>query len=160
MTYPSVLAKIDDNAVKDALKRSRGDIFSSAVTLGCTAMELDKIIRSSEELRMFISGITEIKRDNEYDRMSESQFSAELDRLTMAYRVEAIGIIHELATMDFDNAAMAEVKLKAAIQLRGGDISNHGIGEQSLIMQELNNLYQSSAPRIKSIRLAQIELHE
>ena len=110
-----------------------------------------------------VAAIDCVKRDPDYDRLSNDQFEDQLERLTKAYRVEALGIIHDLATIPMTSeltAAMAEVKLKAAVQLLGANVDNSKNGDQMLVLQELNQLYQQSAPRIKSIRVAQIEFKE
>ena len=151
---------ISQQTIENALTSARGDIFIAACYLGVTTRELDSYIRSSEALQAFASSIDRVKRDPEYDRMSNEQFEDELERLTKAYRVEATEIIHSLATMPFETAAMAEVKLKAAVQLRGSNVESSRNDNQMLVLQELNQLYQQSAPRIKSIRVAQIEFKE
>lgn len=154
---------VSEQTITDALTSARGDLFIASCYLGVTARELDGYIRSSETIQGFVAAIDRVKRDPEYDRLSNDQFEDQLDRLTKAYRVEALGIIHELATIPMTTeltAAMAEVKLKAAVQLRGANVDNSKNGDQMLVLQELNQLYQQSAPRIKSIRVAQIEFKE
>ena len=157
---------ISEQTIADALTTARGDLFVASCYLGVTARELDGYIRASETLQGFVAAIDRVKRDPEYDRLSNDQFEDQLERLTKAYRVEALGIIHELASVPMVSetgpitAAMAEVKLKAAVQLRGANLDNSKNGDQMLVLQELNQLYQQSAPRIKSIRVAQIEFKE
>lgn len=145
-------------SVTDALLFARGDLFLAAAHIGCTARQLDGYIRASDELKSFVCCIGTIKVNPDYDRMTAIQFSDQLEQLTRAYRVEAIDIIHDLATMPFENAAMAEVKLKAAVQLRGVNHDNLADNSQSNLLQELNKQYLESAPRIKSIRAVQIEM--
>lgn len=151
---------ISEQTIRDALTTARGDLFLAASYLNVTARELDQFIRSSSEIQGFVAAIAVVKKDSDYERMSADQFSDQLENLTRAYRVEAIDVIHDLAMMPFDSAAMAEVKLKAAVQLRGTHNDSPVNSDQALILAELNNLYQQSAPRIKSIRIAQIEMGE
>lgn len=145
-------------SVTNALLFARGDLFLASAHLGCTARQLDGYIRASDELQSFVGCISTVKSNPDYDRMSALQFADQLEKLTRAYRVEAIDIIHDLATMPFKNAAMAEVKLKAAVQLRGVHHENLSDNSHSNLLQELNKQYLESAPRIKSIRAVQIEM--
>jgi len=147
---------ISVETIRNALTQAKGDIFISACYLGCTASELDGYIRSSEELQCFVGAIATVKSDPNYNRMAEDQFREQLDNLTRAYKIEALNVIHDMATMSFDSAAMAEVKLKAAIQLRGSDVVVANGGGQLAVLNELNQLYQQNSPRIRSIR-AEIE---
>ena len=149
---------IDQRTIRDCLVLAKGDLFVAASYLGCTARELDGYIRASEELQGYVAAIGTVKADPNYDRMSTDQFVSQLDQLTRAFRVEAINVIHELATMPFDSAAMAEVKLKAAVQLRGTGADAPQAGGQQAVLQELNDLYHQAAPRIKSIRVTQAQI--
>jgi hypothetical protein len=148
---------ISEQTVKDALSTSRGDLFLAACYLDVRPGELDGYIRASESIQGFVAAIDSVKRDNAYDKLSKDQFEDQLDLLTKSYRIDALEIIHDLATMDFDSAAMAEVKLKAAVQLKGSTVEKADVGEHALVLAELNQLYQQSAPRIKSIRAVQVE---
>lgn len=146
---------ISEDTIRKALTDCKGDIFLSASMLGCTGRELDWYIRRSDSLQHFASTIAKVKNNPEFERMSTEQFNSELATLSRTFKIEAIEVIHQLATMDYDSAALAEVKLKAAIQLRGsvGEVSQ----EDSSILRELNEIYQAQAPRLKSIRAVQIE---
>jgi hypothetical protein len=146
--------------VRDALTTARGDLFLASAYLGCTGRELDGYIRASEGLQAFAGAIEKVKVDEAYAKMSTEQFEDRLETLTRNYKLEAIDIIHGMATMPFDNAAMADVKLKAAVQLRGVNIETVKNNDQGNIMAELNLLYQTAAPRIKSVRAVQIEFEQ
>ncbi len=148
---------VTEQTIRDALTFARGDLFLAASYLAVTTRELDSYLRSSEELQGFVAAIATVKKDPSYDRMSVEQFEDQLDHLTRAYRIEALDIIHDMATMGFDTAAMADVKLKAAIQLRGMAAEKPKTNDQNAVLMELNQAYQQAAPRIKSIRIAQIE---
>ena len=150
---------ISEQTIRDALITARGDIFLSSQYLGVTPRELDSYIRSSEDIQGFVAAIGVVKKDADYNRLSVEQFTDRLDQTTRAYQVEAIDIIHDLAVIPMKDisAAMAEVKLKAAIQLRGAGKDPQANNGQASVLAELNDLYHQSAPRIKSIRVAQIE---
>lgn len=149
---------VSEPTIRDALTRAKGDLFIASSYLGVTGRELDSYIRASEDLQGFVAAIATVKQDPAYNKMSSEQFSDELERLTRGFKLEALEVIHELATMPFgESAAMAEVKLKAAVQLRGSAADAPKDATHSTIMAELNQLYQQSAPRIKSVRAVQIE---
>ena len=151
---------ISEDTIRDALTRCRGDLFAASGYLSVSPRELDRYIRASDTLQGFCASITTVKQDAEYDRMSADQFRKELENVTRANRLEAENIIRELANMEFDSAAMADVKLKAAIQLRGAHADTPVNSDQALVLAELNKIYQESAPRIKSVRAAiHVEYH-
>ena len=151
---------ISEDTITSALTIARGDLFISASYLGVTTRELDGYIRSSDSLQAFVGAIATVKTDSGYDRLSVEQFNDKLAQLTRAYKIEATEIIHDMASMDFETAAMADVKLKAAIALRGShsEVIHNNDHAQALV--ELNQAYQQAAPRIKSIRVAQIEFQD
>jgi hypothetical protein len=151
---------ISETTVRQALTTARGDLFLASCYLAVTPRELDWYIRASEEMQGFVAAISKVKADANYDKLSVEQFSKQLEQLTRSYRVEAMDIIHDLAAMPFDTAAMAEVKLKAAVQLRGSHSDAPVNNDQASVLAELNALYQTSAPRIKTIRVAQIEFDD
>lgn len=148
---------ITEEKVVECLMTARGDLFIAASYLGVTGREIDSYIRASDHLKAFVVAIGTVKSDPEYDRMSAEQFEGELERLTKGYKMEALDVIHELATMQFETAAMAEVKLKAAVALRGAPEVKVGMNDSHAVMDELNRLYVESAPRIRSVRAVQIE---
>jgi hypothetical protein len=151
---------ISEQTIRDALTISKGDLFLASAYLGVTARELDGYIRASEEIQGFVAAIATVKKDANYARMSAEQFADRLEQVARAYRVEALDIIHDLASIPLNKdltAAMADVKLKAAIQLRGANAETPHQTGQANVLAELNQLYLESAPRIKSVRIAQIE---
>lgn len=176
MTRESLRAGlISENTVTEALSTARGDLFVAASYLGCTGRELDSYIRASEGLQAFTAAIGTVKSTNaDYKRLSDEQFTDELERLTKGYRLEALDVIHEIATLPVVgadrmmpdgsvldgvkmSAAELEVKLKAAIALRGAPEAKTATNDQSAVLAELNDLYIQNAPRIKSVRAVQIE---
>ena len=148
---------VTTSAISEALLSARGDLFVAASILGVTGRELDGYIRASEELQGFAAAICTVKASGDYKRLSDEQFADELERLTKGYRIEALDVIHEMATMTYDSAAMAEVKLKAAIALRGAPEVKAGSQDNGAVLAELNAIYQQAAPRIKTVRAVQIE---
>lgn len=151
---------ISEETITDALVLSRGDLFLTAGHLGCTAREVDSYIRASEYLQVVVGAIGKVKADPDYNANSTEQFRDRLELLTRNYKLEALDVVHDLATMPFETAAMAEVKLKAAIALmgKGNEVQNHS--EHNNILAELHRDYQASAPRIKAIRIAQVEFEQ
>jgi hypothetical protein len=146
--------RITEQAIINALITSRGDLFLAASYLSVRPRELDSYLRASEDLQGFVTAIAQVKRNVDYERMSAAQFREQLEHLTTVYRVDGLAVIHELATMGFDSAAMADVKLKAAVQLMGSHKDASAGGTQAAILDELNQLYREGAPRIKSLRAA------
>ncbi|WP_146229985.1 hypothetical protein [Paraburkholderia tropica] len=152
---------ISEKSIKDALTEAKGDIFLASTTLDCTARELDGYIRASAELQQFAAAIDTVKSDAAYARMSAEQFESRLADLSRAYRVVGLEELHGLATMNHkDSAAMAKVKLQAAIALRGGSSVSGGDREIEHALAELNQLYHQNAPRIKEIRQTVIKLED
>lgn len=152
---------ISEQSIKDALVDAKGDIFLASTTLDCTAQELDRYIRASAELQQFAAAIEKVKIDPAYSRMSAEQFENELADLTRAYKVVGLEELHGLATMDHKgSAAMAKVKLQAAISLRGGEQRVAGDREIEHALSELNQLYHQNAPRIKEIRQTVVKLED
>lgn len=152
---------ISEASIKSALVEAKGDIFLAACALDCSAHELDRYIRRSKELQNFTVAIEQIKVDAAYASMSAQQFEAQLDDMTRALRVEGLNEIHKLATMEFgDSAALAKVKLDAAIALRGGNSSARGNSESENTLAELNQLYHANAPRIREIRQTVVTLSD
>lgn len=144
---------ISEDSIKESLTEARGDLFLAASTLDCTPQELDRYIRASADLQQFAAAIEKVKVDPDYSRMSAEQFENELADLTRAYKVVGLEELHKLATMNAgDSAAMAKVKLQAAISLRGGQQQVSGDREIEHALAELNTLYHQNAPRIKEIR--------
>lgn len=152
---------ISEQGIKDALVDAKGDIFLASTTLDCTAQELDRYIRASAELQQFAAAIEKVKIDPAYSRMSAERFENELADLTRAYKVVGLEELHGLATMDHKgSAAMAKVKLQAAISLRGGEQRVAGDREIEHALSELNQLYHQNAPRIKEIRQTVVKLED
>ena len=152
---------ISEQGIKDALTEAKGDIFLASTTLDCTAQELDRYIRASAELQTFAAAIEKVKIDPAYSRMSVEQFENRLADLSLAYKVVGIEELHKLATEPHKgSAAMAKVKLQAAIALRGGHQQTAGDREIEHALSELNTLYHQNAPRIKEIRQTTIKLED
>ena len=147
---------ISEEMVRSAIIATKGDLFIAASYIGVTPRQLDSFIRGSQDIQLLVASVNEIKRDDDYHKISVEQFENRLEDMTRAYRIDALKEIHKLAMMSFDSAALAEVKLKAAIQLRGTQ-SDTRSDNNTAIMAELNQLYHQSAPRIRSVRIAQVE---
>jgi hypothetical protein len=152
---------ISEQSIKKSLTENKGDIFLTSCALDCTAREIDQYIRQSAELQSFAAAIEQIKVDPAYARMSAEQFENELADLSRSYRIDGLEEIHKLATMDFgDSAALAKVKLDAAVSLRGNGGHHTTNTDGDAEMAELNKLYHAHAPRIKEIRQTVITLRD
>lgn len=152
---------ISESKIKQALTEARGDLFLTASVLDCTPVEVDQYIRASPALQQFAAAIEQVKVDPAYSRMSAEQFENALADLGRAFKVVGLQELHELATMNHgDSAAMAKVKLQAAIALRGGEHHVGGDREVEHALVELNQLYHLNAPRIKEIRQTVIRLED
>lgn len=152
---------ISEQAIKTALAESKGDIFLAACALDCSPRELDLFIRRSTSLQGFASAIETVKVDPAYARMSAEQFENQVADLMRSFRVDGIHEVHKLATMDFgDSAALAKVKLDAAIALSNPGSARSGNNETENALAELNALYHANAPRIKEIRQTVIMMRD
>lgn len=152
------MAGLSEAGITLELMRARGDIFVAANFLGVKPRELNSYIRCSTELQLVATAIGSIKVDPEYIRMSDDQFHAQLMERRAAYKVDAEDVIHDLAMMTFDSAAMADVKLRAAIAMKGTEERKAGDVSQEMVLADLNKLYQESAPRVRQVRAQLIEI--
>lgn len=152
---------ISEASIKTALTESKGDIFLTACALDCTAREVDTYIRRSAALQAFAGAIETVKIDPAYSRLSTEQFENQVADLVRVFRVDGIKEVHKLATMEFgDSAALAKVKLDAALALTGSTGPRTGNNEVENALAELNTLYHAHAPRIKEIRQTVITLRD
>lgn len=150
--------ELSEESMSAALMTAQGDIFVAAAYVGCTARQLDANIRLSPFLQSLVTNIRQVKADAGYAKISAEQFAAEVETRLQAYRVEAVDEIHKLATLPLsENATMMDVKLKAAVALKGKDAVVVATDERANILAELNRQYIEQAPRIKSVRAVQIE---
>jgi hypothetical protein len=144
---------ISEDGIKTALTEAKGDIFLAACALDCTARELDLYIRRSASLQVFASAVETVKIDPAYSRMSADQFDNQVADLLRSFRVDGLNEVYKLATMEYgDSAALAKVKLDAALALSGNGTTRTGNSEVENTLAELNTLYHQNAPRIKEIR--------
>jgi len=144
---------VSEASIKTALTEAKGDLFLAACALGCTAREVDQYVRRSPVLQAHAGAIEQVKVDPAYSRMSVEQFDNQVADLVRSFRVDGIKEVHKLATMEFgDSAALAKVKLDAALALSAGSRSSVGNSDTENALSELNALYHANAPRIKEIR--------
>jgi hypothetical protein len=152
---------ISEEGIRTALTESKGDLFLAACALDCTPRELDAYIRRSASLQAFAGAIETVKVDPSYSRLSAEQFENQVADLVRSFKVDGIKEVHKLATMEFgDSAALAKVKLDAALALSGGGNTRQGNNEVENTLAELNTLYHQNAPRIKEIRQTVITLQD
>ena len=166
MTSESLkLGKVSEKSIKEALTKTRGDIFLTSSYLGVATRELDRYIKASNELQLFFNTLEKVKVDSNYEKLSNEAFKRELEDKVRSYKQIAIDEIHKIATLESTeelplNAALYDVKLKAAIKLLGDKEERQVNFEQQAILSELNSQYLTNATRIKSIRAVQIEYED
>jgi hypothetical protein len=150
---------ISETSIKAVLTETKGDLFLASCALDCSVREIDQYIRRSQVLQSFAASVEQVKTDPNYDRMSAQQFEAQVAILSRSYKLDGLNEVHKLATMEFgDSAALAKVKLDAALALRGGGGHSNGGGEAEAALAELNQLYHANAPRIREIRTTVVTL--
>jgi len=144
---------LSEEAIKEILADTRGDVIRAAHHLGCSYREMQRCIKASPTLQAFAVAIEKVKVSPEYEAMTREQFSNELEARTLSGKLIGLETIEELATMDHgESAALADVKLKAAIALRGaGQDASRDSGDAG-ILHELNELYRQHAPRHRAMR--------
>ena len=142
---------LTEQAVKKTLLENKGDLVMTAASLGIKISKLHSTIRCSSVLRSAMTTMERVKADPQYEDMSREQFADHIASLASVYQLEGLNTIHELAMMDHgDNASLADVRLKAAMALRGtGQQTNTGNGG---ILSELNDAYLAMATRVKNLR--------
>ena len=145
-----------EDTIREVLLKHKGDLMKSSGDLACRPSTLVRWIKSVPSVAALWETMEAVKADPAFEKASQSQFADEIRSRAIAYRLDGLEVIHELATTDHgDNASMAEVRLKAAIQLQGvGDV---GTSSTNSVLAELNALYHEHAPRIRSMRAVQIE---
>ena len=155
---------ISTESIKESFIKARGDIFLVSSYLSCSPREIDNYVRSNEELHVFVGQIDKVKNSPDYEKYSAERFKQELEIKSRQYKDSALDTIHELASLPMIDengeqikAALADVKLRAAIKLLGDSKEQVVNSDHQLILAELNAQYASTAPRIKSIRIAQVE---
>lgn len=150
------LTQLSEDLVCDVLMTCKGDLIQSAGRLAIRPSTLVRWIKSVPSVAGLWAAMEKVKTDPSFDQASQKQFEDEIRSRVAAYRLDGLEVIHELATQDHGtNAMLADVRLKAAIQLRGtAEVSPSGAGD---VLSELNALYHLHAPRIKSMRAVQIE---
>jgi len=133
---------------KEALIEARCDIFIASQLLGVTAIRLDRAIRVSPLLRQTVETVKELGSG-----VSDQVIQSAIDARMSLYRVAGLDALHDLATMPIDeNSAQNQVKLAAAARLAGGLEGGVFGGEMGEALRELNQLYQTNAPRLRVIR--------
>lgn len=144
---------LTESIVRDALIANKGDMILTHRALFVSLGKLSSYVRGVPNLRRLMMEMDREKADPEYDNMTNEQFASQINSLTKAYELDGLNTIHELATTDHDgNASLADVRLKAAIQLRGkGTSQDSGLGN---VLAELNDQYVAMSSRVKNLRMA------
>ena len=147
---------LNEEIVRSVLLKNKGDLIRSAQTLTIRPSTLVRWIRSVPSVAAIWNEMEVVKADPAFDSATAAQFEAEIKARATVYRLDGLEVLHELATTDHDGvSSMAEVRLKAAIELRNA--SEIGVMTGGNVLAELNELYRANAPRIRSIRAVEIE---
>lgn len=146
---------IDEDTIATLLTTNKGDLILTAEDLGMVPSKLVRFIRAVPRLAATYAAIDEAMHSDGQESKSAAAISRAIQERTAAYKLDGLAVIHELATTAHRNAAEAEVRLKAAIELKGK--ADSGAVAGNAVLAELNDLYQRSAPRIKTLRAVQIE---
>ena len=144
---------LNEKGVLDILLKSKGDMIRAARTLCIRPAKLQRYIRTIPALRTKWLAIEKVKEDDQYDALTAQAFADEFESLLGGMRLDALESIHELSQVDPENAAMADIKLKASVALlQAGARPDSRGAEGASLLQELNQVYQVSATRIKVLR--------
>ena len=147
---------LTEKLVRDTLIKTKGDLIQTAEKIGIWPSKLVTWIKSVPSVAAVWGEIEKVKQDPSFENATQAQFAAEIRSRATLYRLDGLDVLHELATTDHaGEAAMADVRFKAALALRGEADSMPAAGGD--IMAELNELYRKSAPRIKALRAVEIE---
>lgn len=150
---------VSEQLLSQTLVENRGDLMLTAGKLGMRPSKLVDAIKSVPSVAATWQAMERIKADPEFHRITQEQFQQAIAERSALYRLDGLEVIHELAMTDHEGVSgLAEVRLKAAIALRGTQDTQQG--SDQVILQELNSLYHQSARRIKSLRAVQIDYEE
>jgi len=146
---------LSEEIVRMVLTQAQGDLIQSSRRLNVRPSQLAGWIKSVPSVAAHYLTIEQIKADPRFDDATQTQIEAEIRSRASMYRLDGLEVIHEIAMSPHTNASEMDVRLKAAVQLRGAgsDMPQGGDG----VLMELNALYHKNAPRIKSMRMAVIE---
>lgn len=152
--------------VADALVRAQGDLLEAARDLAIPVKRLDHMILHVGELQVCLGIIAEVKLENQDElnakRLKESQLlmEREYERRSLLYRVAGVQALYDVATMDVDtgNAALMQVKVNAARELRPHVREPSAIATMDAFFRELDREYRELSPRIKVARAVLIEV--
>jgi hypothetical protein len=150
---------LTEDMVLKALIGAKGDLIQTGLALGLGLGKLHSFIRNVPRVRLLYTEMEKLRRgmpEDEFDQLSADRFRDEIDARTACYQLEGLEVIHELATTPHESAMMAEVRLKAAMQLRGASTGQGG--SLVALMNDLNAAYQASAGTVKGLR-ASATLH-
>jgi len=146
--------------VREVLTQTRGDILESANILDVPHWHIDRYIRQNQILQEHMQVIGALKVASEYEALSDQQFEREIARLALSFRLLALKELAQVAMLPKSaSATRLYSKVKACMILYGvADVNGAERAEPKAILEELNAVYQASAPRIKEIRQTVVKL--
>lgn len=144
---------LNEPGVRDILAESKGDLIVASSRLCIRPAKLQRYIRTIPSLRASWVAMQQVKESDEYDAMSAQQFEDQYEANLAAMRVDALDAIHDLSCVEPENASWADVKLRASVAiLEAGSRRMSRNTESAGLLAELNQIYQSSAQRIGTMR--------
>jgi len=144
---------MNESGVRKILVECKGDLILASRHLRIRPFKLQQYVRSIPSLRAAWNAIEKVKADDQFDALTAQEFADEFESLIGGMRLDALESIHELSQVDPENAAMADIKLKASVALlQAGARPDSRGSEGASLLQELNQVYQVSATRIKVLR--------
>lgn len=144
---------LNEKGVRDILLQCKGDLIRASRRLQIRPFKLQQYIKTVPALRAAWLAIEKVKADDEFGVLTAQQFQDEFESLLSGMRLDALESIHELSQVDPENAAMADIKLKASVALlQAGARPDSRGAEGASLLQELNQVYQTSATRIRVLR--------
>ena len=151
---------LTEERVAEALLEHKGDLIQTHLALHVSLGMLNNFVRNVPPLRRMYVEMDKLRRQfdpDEYDNLTTDRFREEIEARTSAYQLEGLEVIHELAVTPHDSAMMADVRLKAAKELRGA--AGAQTGSLVALMNDLNAAYQLNSGRVKELRMsAKLEL--
>ena len=150
---------LSEEVVCRALTKHRGDLILASESIGKRPSQLVRYIKSVPSVEATYLAIEQVKASGEFNAKAQAAFEQEVRSRAVAYKLDGLEVIHEIAVTPHTSAAEGDVRLRAAIQLRG--IADAAPAGTSDVLAELNSIYHQMAPRIKTMRIAaQIEFSE
>lgn len=149
----SAYLTLTEERAHEVLVKARGDIFITAQLLKISVIQLRHFIKGSTTLQKAVQATQEKAVEGDVTALSDQQYADAIADRERLYRIVALDAIHDLAVMPIsDKSSQNSVKLAAASRLAGPTAQESASTEIAETLRQLNDAYQSQAPRIKLVR--------